>query len=121
MAAEAGRGPAHPHVKAMRDAGRFTLPELVASDADRLRTAPTSLTTDGKTFIASEPYDQGTAPQSSRFTDADGNTVLALGFPGERLALELTLDDKGRIVRETLVAPNHLIQRTFRYPEHGEG
>lgn len=108
-------------VKAMNKAGRFTLHELVASDADRLRTEPTTLTTDGKTFIASEPYAQGTAPQSARFTDTDGNTVLALGFPGERLALELTLDNHDRVVRETLVAPNHLIQRTFRYPERGNG
>lgn len=43
--------------------------------------------------------------------------MLVLGFPGERLALELTLDDQDRVVRESLVAPNHRIHRTFTYPE----
>ncbi len=104
-------------VKAMRAIDAFTLHELVASDIDRTRVAPTRLEVTGKQFIDSEPYAKGQAPLSSRFTDAEGNTVLALGFPGERLALELTLDDQERVVRETLVAPNHFIRRTFTYPE----
>ncbi|MEU0170326.1 copper resistance protein CopC [Streptomyces iakyrus] len=104
-------------VKAMRSAGTFTLHEQVASDTARTAVAPTKLTVTGEQFVDSEPYTQGTAPLSSRFTDGEGNTVLALGFPGERLALELTLDERDRVVRETLVAPNHLIRRTFTYPE----
>lgn len=30
---------------------------------------------------------------------------------------ELTLDEDNRVVRETLVAPDHLIRRSFTYPE----
>lgn len=104
-------------VKAMRAVGGFTLHELVASDTARSAVAPTRLAITGRQFIDSEPYAQGKAPLSSRFTDAEGSTVLALGFPGERLALELTLDAQDRVVRETLVAPNHFIHRTFTYPE----
>jgi copper transport protein len=89
----------------------------VASDTARLAVAPTKLTVTGNQFADSEPYAKGTAPLSSRFTDAEGNTVLALGYPGERLALELTLDKQDRVVRETLVAPNHFIRRSFTYPE----
>ncbi|MEU0042855.1 copper resistance CopC/CopD family protein [Streptomyces werraensis] len=104
-------------VKAMRAVDTFTLHELVASDIARTQVAPTKLEVTGKQFIDSEPYAKGQAPLSSRFTDAESNTVLALGFPGERLALELTLDDQDRVLRETLVAPNHFIRRTFTYPE----
>ncbi|WP_171110565.1 MULTISPECIES: copper resistance protein CopC [Streptomyces] len=104
-------------VKAMRAAGTFTLHEQVASDAARAMAAPTRLEVTGGQFVDSEPYASGAAPLSSRFTDAEGNTVLALGYPGERLALELTLDEQDRVTRETLVAPNHFIRRTFTYPE----
>ncbi|WP_327432922.1 copper resistance CopC/CopD family protein [Streptomyces sp. NBC_01236] len=108
-------------VKAMRAVDRFTLHEQVASDTARASVAPTKLTVTGEQFVDSEPYAKGKAPLSSRFTDAEGNTVLALGFPGERLALELTLDGQDRVVRETLVAPNHFIRRTFTYPEPENG
>ncbi|WP_331753507.1 copper resistance protein CopC/CopD (plasmid) [Streptomyces sp. NBC_00637] len=112
-------------VKAMRAVGTFTLHEQVASDTARSSVAPTKLQVTGDQFVDSEPYAKGSAPLSSRFTDAEGNTVLALGFPGERLALELTLDEQDRVVRETLVAPNHFIRRSFTYPEpegdHGDG
>ncbi|MEU0721780.1 copper resistance protein CopC [Streptomyces lavendulocolor] len=111
-------------VKAMRAVEEFTLHEQVASDTARASVAPTKLTVTGEQFVDSEPYAKGKAPLSSRFTDAEGNTVLALGFPGERLALELTLDEQDRVVRETVVAPNHFIRRTFTYPEpddSGEG
>ncbi|MFF4567287.1 copper resistance protein CopC [Streptomyces sp. NPDC001435] len=107
-------------VKAMRAVKKFTLHELVASDTARATIAPTRLELSGGRFVDSEPYAKGQATQTSRFTDAEGHTVLALGYPGERLALELTLDDHDRVVRETLVAPNHLIHRSFTYPDAQE-
>ncbi|GAA0642142.1 hypothetical protein Stsp02_20530 [Streptomyces sp. NBRC 14336] len=102
-------------VRAMRAVKTFTLHEQVASDTAGAAVAPTRLELTGNRFVDSEPYATGQAAQTSRFTDAEGHTVLALGYPGERLALELTLDDHYRVVRETLVAPNHLIRRSFTY------
>ncbi|MEU0681303.1 MULTISPECIES: copper resistance CopC/CopD family protein [Streptomyces] len=104
-------------VEAMRAVKTFTLHEQVASDTAGTEVAPTRLELSGDRFVDSEPYAQGKATQTSRFTDAEGRTVLALGYPGERLALELTLDDHDRVVRETLVAPNHIIHRSFAYLE----
>ncbi|MEU2222719.1 hypothetical protein [Streptomyces sp. NPDC018347] len=94
--------------------------EQVASDTARTAIPPTRLELTGDRFVDSEPYARGKATQTSTFTDAESHTVLALGYPGERLALELTLDDHNRVVRETLVAPNHLIHRSFTYPDTGE-
>ncbi|MFD0508595.1 hypothetical protein ACFQ0G_48905 [Streptomyces chiangmaiensis] len=107
-------------VTAMRAVKKLTMHEQVASDAARLDVAPTRLEVSGDEFVDAEPYAQGKATQTSRFTDAENHTVLALGYPGERLALELTLDGQDRVVRETLVAPNHFIRRSFTYPEPGE-
>lgn len=104
-------------VKAMREVKTFTLHEQVASDTAGTAIAPTELQLSGDHLVDSEPYARGKATQTSRFTDAEGHTVLALGYPGERLALELTLDDHDRALRETLVAPNHLIHRSFTYAE----
>nr|WP_168515603.1 hypothetical protein [Streptomyces sp. S1D4-11]QIZ00734.1 hypothetical protein HEP87_52175 [Streptomyces sp. S1D4-11] len=102
-------------VKAMRAVKKFTLHEQVASDTAGM----TSLELSGNHFVDSEPYATDKATQTSRFTDIEGHTVLVLGYPGERLALKLTLDDHDRVVRETLVAPNHFIHRSFTYPEVG--
>ncbi|MGW5063649.1 copper resistance CopC/CopD family protein [Streptomyces sp. NPDC004096] len=107
-------------VKAMRAVKKLTMHEQVASDAARMDVAPTRLEVTGDEFVDSEPYATGQAAQTSRFTDAEGHTVLSLGYPGERLALELTLDGQDRVLRETLVAPNHFIRRSFTYPEPGE-
>ena len=39
------------------------------------------------------------------------------GFPGDGIAIALTLDASGRIARETYANPGHLIARGFAYPE----
>jgi copper transport protein len=50
-------------------------------------------------------------------TGAGGAHLLLLGFPGDDIAIALTLDASGRIVRETSANPGHLITRGFAYPE----
>ncbi|MEU3550858.1 copper resistance CopC/CopD family protein [Streptomyces longwoodensis] len=107
-------------VGAMRAVETFTLHEQVASDTAGTAIAPTRLRLTGHRFVDSEPYARGKASQTSTFTDAEGHTVLALGYPGERLAVELTLDDQDRVIRETLVTPNHLIHRSFTYADSGK-
>lgn len=44
-------------------------------------------------------------------------TTLALGYPAEATYVLLTVDADQRDTRETLAAPDHLISRTFVYPE----
>ncbi|QIY99080.2 CopD family protein [Streptomyces sp. S1D4-11] len=74
----------------------------------------------GKEFLAAEPYGSGTAPVITRLPDDNGHRRLALAYPAEHTQLDLTLDETGRILHETLTAPNHLVTRTFVYPETGE-
>jgi len=71
----------------------------------------------GATFLSTEPYASGVAPVADLATGAGGAHLLLLGFPGEGIAIALTLDASGRIVRETSTNPGHLITRGFAYPE----
>ncbi|ALV33065.1 copper resistance protein CopC [Streptomyces sp. CdTB01] len=107
-------------VSAMKQVPRLTLHELVTSNTARglgdLRQLPLT----GKDFLASEPYGSSTAPVLTRLPDESGHRRLALAYPAEHTQLDLTLDETGRILRETLTAPNHLVTRTFVYPEANE-
>lgn len=98
----------------------FTLHELVTSNTalglGNLKQLPLT----GKEFLASEPYGSGTAPVTTRLPDDNGHRRIALAYPTEHAQLDLTLDKDGRILHETLTAPNHLITRTFVYPEADE-
>lgn len=108
-------------VAAMNRTPRFTLHELVTSNTARglgdLRQLPLT----GMEFLASEPYGSGTAPVLTRLPDESGHRRLALAYPAEHTQLDLTLDETGRILHEALTAPNHLVTRTFVYPEAGVG
>ncbi|WP_078625350.1 copper resistance protein CopC [Streptomyces iakyrus] len=107
-------------VTAMRKTPRFTLHELVTSNTARGLGDLKQLPVTGKEFLASEPYGGGTAPVITRLPDEDGHRRLALAYPAEHTQLALTLDEDGRILHETLTAPNHLVTRTFVYPEADE-
>ena len=107
-------------VAAMEKVPSFTLHELVTSNTARglgdLRKLPIT----GKEFLASEPYGSGTAPVITRLPDENGHRRLALAYPAEHTQLDLTLDKDGRILHETLAAPNHLVTRTFVYAKADE-
>ena len=107
-------------VTAMQKTPSFTLHELVTSNTARGLGDLKQLPLTGKEFLASEPYGSGTAPVITRLADENGHRRLALAYPAEHTQLDLTLDEDGRILHETLTAPNHLVTRTFVYPETGE-
>ncbi|MFE9600092.1 copper resistance protein CopC [Streptomyces hokutonensis] len=107
-------------VAAMKKAPRFTLHELVTSNTALGLGDLKQLPITGKEFLAAEPYGSGTAPVTTRLPDENGHRRLALAYPAEHTQLDLTLDETGRILHESLTAPNHLVTRTFVYPETGE-
>lgn len=104
----------------MRDVPRFTLHEQVTSDTTRGPGRPQRLQLTGADFLDTEPYAKGIAPIAAMTSRTRDETTLALGYPGENVSILLTVDSADRIVRETLIAPYHLLQRTFVYPDHGE-
>ena len=70
----------------------------------------------GASFVATELYSAGIAPQIVQLR-GDGDTVrLAVGFPAEGRYAELVLDTANRILEETLVDAKHVTRRRFVYP-----
>jgi len=69
----------------------------------------------GKGFLASEPYGAGIAPQAALLGRHGGQGTLTVGFPGDLTQAQLVFDERGRLLRETLTAPDHWITRTFGY------
>ncbi|MET8124348.1 copper resistance protein CopC [Streptomyces sp. NPDC005065] len=107
-------------VTAMKAIPHFTLHELVTSNTTLGPGIRKQLPMTGKKFLAADPYGSGAAPVTTRLPNDNSHRRIALAYPAEHTQLELTLDKDGRILHETLTAPNHLVTRTFVYPEAGE-
>jgi copper transport protein len=104
-------------VAAMGVAGQLEVFEAVTSNTANAMPQPTRLQVDSGFFLASEPYGSGQAPQAALISQSPGPRRIAIGFPAERLYATLTLDQRNRIVDETLVDAKHLVRRHFVYPE----
>jgi len=98
------------HVPAMR------VYERVTSDTARGPGTPHQIPVSGTRFLSVEPYAGGVATVAALAAGAGGEHLLLLGFPADRITVALTLDASGRVVRETLTDPGHLITRAFTYP-----
>jgi copper transport protein len=103
-------------VAATRAAGRLAVYETVTSDTTADPPEPNRLDLDAGFFLSQEPYADGTAPIAAR-TSPPGTVVrLALGYPAASINVQLTLDDRGRITKEILTDPKHLVTRRILYP-----
>ena len=100
----------------LRQTRSMTVYERVTSDTALGTGTQGQIPVSGATFLSTEPYASGLAPVTDLATGA-GDRLLLLGFPGDGIAITLTLGASGRIVRETYANPGHLITRGFAYPE----
>ena len=103
-------------VTAMQAEPALTLHERVTSDTTQGLGSLVSFDTSGDTLVKNALYASGVAPIASRLPDEDGHRILALSYPAEKAVLQLTLDEEGKIIREVLAAPHHLVNRTLIYP-----
>jgi copper transport protein len=101
----------------LRQARAMTVYERVTSDTALGPGTQHPIPVSGATFLSTEPYASGVAPVADLATGAGGAHLLLLGFPGDDIAIALTLDASGRVVREASTNPGHLITRGFAYPE----
>jgi copper transport protein len=101
----------------LRRVPAMTVYERVTSDTALGPGIQDQIPVSGAQFTSVEPYSGGVAPVADLAAEAGGEHLLLLGFPGDSIAVALTLDAAGRIIRETLTDPGHLITRGFAYPE----
>ena len=90
--------------------------ERVTSDTSRGPDTPDQAMLSGSQFLATEPYEAGIAPAATQFRQAGGQ-VLLLGYPAQNIWIRLTISRGDRITAETLADLDHLITRTYTYPE----
>lgn len=104
-------------VEAMARVPTLTVYERVTSDSGTGPGQVRPLVISGKNFLGVEPYGSGAATQAALLRDEGGEVSLAVGFPGDLTQAELVIDGQGRLLRESLTAPNHWVTRSFVYPE----
>jgi copper transport protein len=102
---------------ALRATPALTVHERVTSDTALGAGIEDEATLSGSRYLATEPYEAGIAPVAVRFP-APGGQVLLLGYPAQDFWIRLTIGTGNRITAETLADPDHLITRTFSYPEN---
>jgi copper transport protein len=105
--------------RTLRRSGPMTDYERVTSDTT---TGPGSLDRipiTGPRFLAVEPYSNARATAVNTVAHPDGTSTIQIAYPDQNIYAELDLDRSGRPVRETLTDPDHLITRSFVYPEPG--
>lgn len=108
-------------ISATRAAPEVTLHERVTSDTSRGMGTLMTFPMNGAGFIRRSLFASGTVPAVVRLPDMEGNRRIAISYPAEDAVDELTLAPDGRIVRETITAPNHLITRTVIYSHTSAG
>jgi copper transport protein len=102
---------------ALRHIGAMTDFERVTSDTTTGPGSVDAIPINGPQFLATEPYSNGRATAVTSISHPDGTSTLLLGYPDQNIYADLDLDATGRPVHEILTDPDHLITRTFAYPE----
>lgn len=105
-------------VQAMSAMPSLTLHETVTSDTSQPTPKPPgAFQLSGKEYIDSEPYAGGAAPIATIIEQAGLETRLLLAFPADDYAIDMTIDDAGRILHETLATGTGYVTRTMVYPD----
>lgn len=100
----------------MTDQPTVTFVESATSDTTR----PTPFTSDelhttGAELIDLQPYRSGRV-NAPTVLDRDGDTIeIGFAISAESIYVRQTLDPDGRLSEETLVSPNHLLERVYTY------
>lgn len=104
-------------VSAMHSVRTLVLHEKVTSNTRTGAGTPHVLRMSGSDFLNSEPYGSGQATFVDDVSTPSSPRKVSLAYPAQGVFVRLTLDSRWRPTRETLVAPNHLVERTFTYPQ----
>lgn len=96
---------------------KVTVVERVSSDTSR--PAPPAETTriSGKSLLESEPYKSGRVGTVVQLRRTPDGTWIGFGLPSQQISARLLVAPDGRLLREEIVSPRHLIRHTFAYPD----
>lgn len=103
----------------MRQQPALTLTETSTSDTSGPTPPSTTLQMTGAALVDREPYRSGVVSSVVELGRDGGATEVGFAITGEGIFVRLVVDDAGRILREEITSPNHLIVHTFSYPSAG--
>lgn len=94
----------------------MVLLEKVTSDTTDADGSPgQELRTSGREFLDLQPYRSGEVDAPTVLSRRGDLTEIGFAITAESIYVRQTVDADGRLVAETLVTPNHLIERSFDY------
>lgn len=96
----------------MRGVPSVEMTERSSSGPDSV-VVPAVISGTGASIVDEAPYASGDADDVRGLAAGDG---FSLFLPGERIWATLWVDAAGRLSRERIVSPGHLIEREYRYP-----
>lgn len=103
----------------MRQQPALTLTETSTSDTTGPTPPAETLQMTGADLVEREPYRSGVVSSVVELRRDAGATEVAFAVTGEGIFVRLVVDDAGRLVREEITSPNHLIMHIFVYPADG--
>lgn len=103
-------------VDRMRAVPQLVMTEEVSSGPG-VHTRPTTIALSGTRFVELAPYAGGEAVDVRRVTGEP--SAIELTLPAARIWVTIRLDEQGRLARERIVSPGHVIDRTFAYDNRG--
>lgn len=103
-------------INTMRAVPTLTLHETVTSNTATTTPPGTVTPISGRRFLDLEPYGSAAPTGGMILGHRGGHTQLAFALVPDSFYFILDLAADHRILRETITAPDHLLQRTFDYP-----
>jgi copper transport protein len=94
--------------------------EWVSSDTSRPVASMPPEPMTGKELFRAEPYKSGKVGTVFELKRTGEGTWIGFGLRSEQVYVRLLVAPNGRLVREEIVSPRHLIRHEFGYPD-GEG
>lgn len=101
---------------AMKREPSLVFTEAVTSDTSRPTPPAARHHETGAALIDLQPYRTGVVSGLTFLNQQAGITEIGFAISAESTYARIWINDRGRIVREQLVTPNHLITRTYTYP-----
>lgn len=95
--------------------------EVVTSDTSRPDPPAGRQRLRGKELLELEPYKSGSVGTVAELDQQGRNTWIGFGLQSQEVYVRLLVAPDGRVIRETISSPRHLIRHRLTYPSDAQG
>lgn len=104
----------------MATAQRIVIDEVVTSDTSRPAPPAGRQRLGGKELLQLEPYKSGRVGTVAELDRQGRNTWIAFGLQSQQVYVRMLVTPDGRVLREVISSPRHLIRHRLTYPTAGD-